>query len=59
MLKVIAMERFSKAEYCEMALLYGERGRKARSAARLYKKRFSGGPHLLNLKKMKQVRSPL
>ena len=45
MLKVIAMERFSKAEYCEMVLLYGECGRNSQSAARLYKDCFPAGPY--------------
>ncbi|GBM26571.1 hypothetical protein AVEN_1175-1 [Araneus ventricosus] len=39
------MELFSKNEYCEMILLYGECGRKARLAARLYQQRFPAGPH--------------
>ena len=45
MLKVIAMHRFSKAEYREIDLLYGECRRKARSAAQLYMERFPAGPH--------------
>ncbi|GBM28522.1 hypothetical protein AVEN_70123-1 [Araneus ventricosus] len=32
------------ATYCEM-LIYGECGRKAKSAARLYRERFIEGPH--------------
>ena len=44
-LKVITMERFSKAEYCEMVLFYGECGRNVQSAARLYRERFLAGPH--------------
>ena len=42
-IKVIAMERFSKAEHGEMVLLYGECERKARSAARLCRERFPAG----------------
>ena len=50
MLKVIAMERFSKAEYCSIiikaeVLLYGECGLKVPLAAKLYRERFPEGPH--------------
>ena len=53
------MERFSKAEYCEMVLLKGEYGRKARSAEMLYRKRFPAGPHpsyKTNLSAVKRLR---
>lgn len=45
MLMLMVMAEYSKAEYCEMVLLYGECRRKARSAARLYRQRFPAGPH--------------
>ena len=45
MLKVIAMKRFSKEEYCEIVLLYGECECEARSAAMLYRERFPAVPH--------------
>ncbi|GBM56089.1 hypothetical protein AVEN_187284-1 [Araneus ventricosus] len=32
-------------EYCEMLLIYGECGCKAKSSARLYRERFPEGPH--------------
>ena len=47
MLKAIAMERFSKAKYCEMVLLYDECEHKAQSAAKLYEERFPAAPLLI------------
>ena len=45
MLKIIVMEQFSKAEYCEMVLLYGECGCKTWSAVRLYREHFPASSH--------------
>ncbi|GBM09417.1 hypothetical protein AVEN_184113-1 [Araneus ventricosus] len=39
------MAKFGIEEYCETLLIYGECGRKAKSAARLYRERFPEGPH--------------
>ncbi|GBN41820.1 hypothetical protein AVEN_130063-1 [Araneus ventricosus] len=44
-LKLRVMAKVGINEYCEMLLIYGEYGRKAKSAARLYRERFSEGPH--------------
>ncbi|GBN06083.1 hypothetical protein AVEN_240164-1 [Araneus ventricosus] len=44
-LKLRVMTKFGIKEYCEMLLIYGECGRKAKSAARLYRERFPEGPH--------------
>ncbi|GBL86482.1 hypothetical protein AVEN_194755-1 [Araneus ventricosus] len=44
-LKLEVMAKFGINEYCEMLLMYGERGRKAKSVARLYRERFPEGPH--------------
>ncbi|GBM53386.1 hypothetical protein AVEN_271562-1 [Araneus ventricosus] len=44
-LKLRVMAKFGINEYCEMLLIYGECGRKAKSAARLYRERFPEGPH--------------
>ncbi|GBN77459.1 hypothetical protein AVEN_225088-1 [Araneus ventricosus] len=43
-LKLRVMAKFGINEYFEM-LIYGECGRKAKSAVRLYRERFSEGPH--------------
>ncbi|GBN62581.1 hypothetical protein AVEN_247777-1 [Araneus ventricosus] len=43
-LKLRVMAKFGIKEYCEMSI-YGECGRKAKSAVGLYRERFSGGPH--------------
>ncbi|GBM58073.1 hypothetical protein AVEN_10377-1 [Araneus ventricosus] len=43
-LKLRVMAKFGINEYCEM-LIYGECGRRAKSAARLYRERFPEGPH--------------
>ncbi|GBM96080.1 hypothetical protein AVEN_138620-1 [Araneus ventricosus] len=45
MLKLRVMAKFDINEYCEMLLIYGECGRKAKSAAKLYRERFPEGPH--------------
>lgn len=45
MLKLVIMSTFSTNEYCEMVLIYGECGRQARAAQRLYQERFPGKPH--------------
>ncbi|GBL98928.1 hypothetical protein AVEN_165743-1 [Araneus ventricosus] len=45
MLKLWVMAKFGINEYCEMFLIYGECGSKAKSAARLYRERFPEGPH--------------
>ncbi|GBL89966.1 hypothetical protein AVEN_178378-1 [Araneus ventricosus] len=44
-LKLRVMAKFGIIEYCEMLLIYSECGRKAKSAARLYRERFPEGPH--------------
>ncbi|GBN25866.1 hypothetical protein AVEN_163640-1 [Araneus ventricosus] len=44
-LKLMVMAKFGINEYCEMLLIYGECGRKAKSAARLCRERFPEGPH--------------
>ncbi|GBM12673.1 hypothetical protein AVEN_46158-1 [Araneus ventricosus] len=44
-LNLRVMAKFGNNEYCEMILIYGECGRKAKSAARLYHERFPEGPH--------------
>lgn len=46
MLILIVMEQFSKAEYCEVFLLYGECRWKSRSAAMFYQRHFPVGLHL-------------
>ncbi|GBN97264.1 hypothetical protein AVEN_75113-1 [Araneus ventricosus] len=43
--KLRVMAKFGINEYCEMLLIYGECGRKAKSAARLYGERFPEGSH--------------
>ncbi|GBN16057.1 hypothetical protein AVEN_197251-1 [Araneus ventricosus] len=43
--KLRVMAKFGINEYCEMLLIYGECGSKAKSAARLYRKRFPEEPH--------------
>ncbi|GBM29874.1 hypothetical protein AVEN_110379-1 [Araneus ventricosus] len=43
-LKLRVMAKFGINEYCETLLIYGECGRKAKSAARLYRERFPEGP---------------
>ena len=45
MLKLVMMSKFSTNEYCGMVLIYGECGRHARAAQRLYHQRFPGGPY--------------
>ncbi|GBL99304.1 hypothetical protein AVEN_177334-1 [Araneus ventricosus] len=44
-LKLRVMAKFGINEHCEMLLIYGECGRKAKSAARLYRERYPEGPH--------------
>ncbi|GBM41796.1 hypothetical protein AVEN_92014-1 [Araneus ventricosus] len=44
-LKLRVMAKFGINEYCETLLIYGEYGRKAKSATRLYRERFPEGPH--------------
>ncbi|GBN64630.1 hypothetical protein AVEN_257004-1 [Araneus ventricosus] len=44
-LKLRVMAKFDINEYCDMLLIYGECGGKAKSAARLYRERFPEGPH--------------
>ncbi|GBN60678.1 hypothetical protein AVEN_112478-1 [Araneus ventricosus] len=44
-LKLRVMTKFSFDEYCEMLLIYGDCGRKAKSTLRLYRERFPEGPH--------------
>ncbi|GBM96431.1 hypothetical protein AVEN_47750-1 [Araneus ventricosus] len=44
-LKLRVMAKFGIDEYCEMLLIYGECGRKAKSTAMLYRERFPEGPH--------------
>ncbi|GBO12559.1 hypothetical protein AVEN_13980-1 [Araneus ventricosus] len=44
-LKLRVMSKFGINEYYEMLLIYGECGRKAKAAARLYRERFPEGPH--------------
>ena len=44
-LKVLPWNDFFKVEYCEMVLLCGECGGKARSAPWLYRERFPAGPY--------------
>ncbi|GBN36945.1 hypothetical protein AVEN_128766-1 [Araneus ventricosus] len=44
-LKLRVMAKFGINEYCEMLLIYGECGRKAKSDARLYRECFPEGPH--------------
>ncbi|GBM85391.1 hypothetical protein AVEN_122003-1 [Araneus ventricosus] len=44
-LKLRVMAKFVINEYCEILLIYGERGRKAKSAERLYRDRFPESPH--------------
>ncbi|GBO12519.1 hypothetical protein AVEN_100004-1 [Araneus ventricosus] len=43
MLKMGFIAKFGINEYCDMLLIYGECGRKAKSAARLYRERFPEG----------------
>ncbi|GBM46423.1 hypothetical protein AVEN_256396-1 [Araneus ventricosus] len=44
-LKLRVMAKFGFNEYCEKLLIYGECGRKAKSAVRLYRKRFPEGQY--------------
>ncbi|GBM46515.1 hypothetical protein AVEN_215025-1 [Araneus ventricosus] len=44
-LKLRVMAKFGINDYCEMVLIYGECGRKAKSAAKLYRERFPEGPN--------------
>ncbi|GBM85500.1 hypothetical protein AVEN_167648-1 [Araneus ventricosus] len=44
-LKLRVMAKFGINEYCEILLIYGECGRKAKSAASLYRERFTESPH--------------
>ncbi|GBM06760.1 hypothetical protein AVEN_63003-1 [Araneus ventricosus] len=44
-LKLRVMATFGINEYCEILLIYGECGRKAKSAAKIYRERFPEGPH--------------
>ncbi|GBM55850.1 hypothetical protein AVEN_99382-1 [Araneus ventricosus] len=44
-LKLRVMAKFNINEYCEVLLIYGECGRKAKLAARMYHERFPEGPH--------------
>ncbi|GBM78008.1 hypothetical protein AVEN_13027-1 [Araneus ventricosus] len=44
-LKLRVMAKFGINEYCKMLLIYSECGRKAKSAARLYRERFPEDPH--------------
>ncbi|GBO17466.1 hypothetical protein AVEN_67161-1 [Araneus ventricosus] len=44
-LKLRVMAKFGINEYCEMLLICGECGRKAKAAARLYRERFPEGLH--------------
>ncbi|GBM85566.1 hypothetical protein AVEN_43009-1 [Araneus ventricosus] len=44
-LKLRIMAKFGINEYCDMLLIYGECGRKAKSAANLYRERFPEGRH--------------
>ncbi|GBM10110.1 hypothetical protein AVEN_92929-1 [Araneus ventricosus] len=58
-LKLRVMTKFGTSEYCEMLLIYGEFGRKAKSTARLYREGFSEGPHPIRqtiLKVVKRLR---
>ncbi|GBL93891.1 hypothetical protein AVEN_153649-1 [Araneus ventricosus] len=55
-LKLRVMAKFGINEYCEMLLIYGECGRKAKSTARLYRERFPEGPHPTRQTILKVVR---
>ncbi|GBN00352.1 hypothetical protein AVEN_270121-1 [Araneus ventricosus] len=44
-IKLRVMAKFGINEYCKMLLIYGECGRKAKLAARMYRERFPEGPH--------------
>ncbi|GBO21998.1 hypothetical protein AVEN_272441-1 [Araneus ventricosus] len=57
-LKLRVMAKSGINEYCEMLLIYGECGRQAKSAARLYRERFPEGPHPMQtiLKVVKRLR---
>ncbi|GBM44338.1 hypothetical protein AVEN_20376-1 [Araneus ventricosus] len=50
------MAKFGINEYCEMLLSYGECGRKAKSAARLYRERFPEVQHLIRQTILKVVK---
>ncbi|GBM44745.1 hypothetical protein AVEN_83873-1 [Araneus ventricosus] len=58
-LKLRVLAKFGINEYCEMLLIYGECGRKVKSAARLYRESFPEGPHATHqtiLKVVKRLR---
>ncbi|GBL55420.1 hypothetical protein AVEN_12542-1 [Araneus ventricosus] len=54
--KLRVMAKFGINEYCDMLLIYGECGRKAKAAARLYRERFPEGPQSTRQTILKVVR---
>ncbi|GBM34987.1 hypothetical protein AVEN_240352-1 [Araneus ventricosus] len=55
-LKLRGIAKFGINEYCEMLLICGECGRKAKSAARLYRQRFPEGPQLTRMTILKVIK---
>ncbi|GBO11496.1 hypothetical protein AVEN_94905-1 [Araneus ventricosus] len=55
-LKLRVMTKFGFDEYCEMVLIYGDCGRKAKSTVRLHRERFPEGPHPTRRTILKVVR---